>query len=181
VRPNPEPQQVAAALAGDPDALDDVLRDWLPTVYAWCASLGAGRIDSEEAAHDVIMVFVRRRTSIRHPAQIPAFLFSTCRRVVANQRRLSWFRRWLPGAEVPEGLGGQPDAPLEQRQLSEQVARVLDGLSDQHRAVLVLCYLEDRSVAEASELLGVPEGTVKSRLYHARNRFRRAFDRQEGR
>lgn len=168
--------RVEAALDGDAAAIDAVLDDWLPTVYAWCGRLGAGRIDAEEAAHDVMMVFVRRHRTVASPAQLPAWLFGTCRRVVANHRRHAWWRRWLPGATVQERVAPErTDRSLEERELAEQVARVLDDLTEAHREVLVLCYLEDRSVAEASELLGLPEGTVKSRLFHARSRFRDHF------
>ncbi len=170
------PSSVEAALAGDGAALDAVLDDWLPTVYSWCARLGAGRIDAEEAAHDVMMVFVQRHSTIRSPAALPSWLFATCRRVVANHRRLAWWRRWLPGAKVAERTAPErTDAPLEEKELAAEVAAVLDALSDAHREVLVLCYLEDRSVTEASEILGVPEGTIKSRLYHGRAQFRERF------
>lgn len=171
------PDRVEAALAGDPAAIDAVLDEWLPTVYAWCARLGAGRIDAEEAAHDVMMVFVRRHRTVRSPKQLPSWLFGTCRRVVANHRRLAWWRRWMPGVQVAEPTApDRTDRRMDDAELAEEVGKVLDEMSEAHRDVLLLCYLEDRSVAEASELLGVPEGTVKSRLFHARAQFRQRFD-----
>lgn len=169
--------RVEAALAGDRAAINAVLDHWLPTVYAWCARLGAGRIDAEEAAHDVMMVFVRRHHTLESPKQLPSWLFGTCRRVVANHRRHAWWRRWMPGVQIAEPTApDRTDQRMDETELAEEVSKVLDDMSEAHREVLVLCYLEDRSVAEASELLGVPEGTVKSRLYHARAQFRQRFD-----
>lgn len=168
---------VEAALAGDAAALDAVIDEWLPTVYSWCARLGAGRIDAEEAAHDAMMVFVKRHATIGHPGQLPSWLFGTCRRVVANHRRLAWWRRWKPGVTIAEPTApDRTDQRLDDQELAGEVAEVLDAMSTAHREVLVLCYLEDRSVAEASEILGVPEGTVKSRLHHARAKFRQRFE-----
>lgn len=175
-----EHAQITAALDGDPVALERVISGWLPTVYSWCARLGAGRIDSEEAAHDVMMIFVHRRHTIEGPERLSAWLFGACRRVVANHRRRAWIRRWVPGVL----LDNQPaperaDALSEARDLARSIERVLDRLSVAHREVLVLCYLEERSVLEAAELLGVPPGTVKSRLFHARNKFQTLFGRDE--
>jgi hypothetical protein len=59
-----------------------------------------------------------------------------------------------------------PGGHLERARLAERIDRALESLPTAHREVLVLCYLEERPLAEAAALLGVPEGTVKSRLFH---------------
>jgi len=181
-RPMPhlvDPPDVAAALGGDPDAVDAVVETWMPAVFRWCARLGGGRIDSEEAAQEVLLTFVRRRHRITNPDRLGAWFFGTCRRVVANRRRLAWWRRWSTGEGVDDHVApDRTDAALERKQLADQVHRVLDRLPEHHRSVLVLCHLEERTTAEASALLGVPEGTVKSRLHHARARFHSLFERQ---
>ena len=173
-------QQVAAALGGDRAALDRVVADWLPTVYGWCTSLGAGRIDAEEAAHDVLMTLVRRHRTIQVPRQLPRWLFSASQRIVANHRRRAWLRRWLPGVDLDTHVApGGADERTEQQALANRIDAALEVLSMQHREVIVLCCIEERPLAEAADLLGVPEGTVKSRLFNARTRFRAAYDRQE--
>lgn len=161
------PNTVEAAVAGDLDAIERVAHAWVDQLYKWCARLGGPRVDAEEAAHDVLMLFVRRHASIRDPSRLDAWLFSTCRRVVANHRRRAWVRRWLPGA-VPE-VAWSDDGVSDREQ---RVYLVLDAMSERDREVLTLCYLEGRGLQEAGEILGVPEGTVKSRLFAARDRFR---------
>lgn len=169
---------VAAAIAGDDAALGQVIDAWLPAVYAWCGRLGAGRIDPEEAAHDVMMLLVRKHHTVI-PAQLGAWLFGACRRVVANHRRRLWWRRWVPGLSLDSWPGvSATDAALDEHDRSQTIAKALDEMSAEHREVLVLCYLEDRSVAEAAALLGIPPGTVKSRLFHARAHFQRSFPEQ---
>lgn len=166
-----------ARLDGDPAAIEQLVAAWLPTVYAWCARLGSGRIDAEEAAHDVMMLLVRKHGTLDGPERVPAWLFSTCRRVVANHRRRAWWQRWLPGVSLDQRAGPErTDGPSDHRELCDRVARALDKLSAEHREVLVLCYFEDRSVVEAADLLGVPPGTVKSRLYYARTKFQARFE-----
>lgn len=169
----------AAGAHGAELPVEERVAQWLPTVYGWCARLGTGRIDAEDAAHDVMMILVRRHDRLAARDDLGAWLFGVCRRVVANHRRRAWFRRWLPGAIVDEPVApDRTDAASEASELSARVGRALDRLSVEHREVLVLCYFEDRAVAEAAALLGVPDGTVKSRLHHARARFHAAFDRE---
>ncbi|MEQ1567127.1 MAG: sigma-70 family RNA polymerase sigma factor [Myxococcota bacterium] len=158
-----------------------LLAHWLPTVYSWCARLGCGRIDAEEAAHDVLMVFVQRQHTILDPDALPGWLFGACRRVVSNHRRRVWWQRWLPGVALERWASpDRTDAALDERELAARVERALAGLSDEHREVLILCYFEDRSIDEAGAILGVPAGTVKSRLYYARGKFQARFEREEG-
>ncbi len=168
-------QRVERALAGDDDAMDEVVADWLPTVYSWCARLGRPHVDPEEAAHDVLLTLIRRRATVGSPAQLAPWLFGVTRRIVANHRRRAWWRRWWPGTAEEPVTNDTPEAHLERARLAERIDRALESLPTAHREVLVLCYLEERPLAEAAALLGVPEGTVKSRLFHARGKFQVAF------
>jgi RNA polymerase sigma-70 factor, ECF subfamily len=173
----PDDEQVSAALGGDERALERLVTAWLPQVCAWCARLGAP--DPEEAGLDVLFLLVRRRDRVDGPEHLPPWLFATCRKVTANQRKRAWWRRWLPGASVDSPVFG--DLGLEERDTARLVARALDQIDALHREVLVLCYFEDRSVDEAAELMGVPPGTVKSRLFHARRRFEDVYRRDDAR
>jgi RNA polymerase sigma-70 factor, ECF subfamily len=65
---------------------------------------------------------------------------------------------------------------LERALLAWQLADALRALKPAHRQVLVELYYRDRSVAEAAAVIGVPEGTVKSRTYFALRALRRALE-----
>jgi RNA polymerase sigma-70 factor, ECF subfamily len=60
------------------------------------------------------------------------------------------------------------------------VQAALGELDPKHRVVLVLYYLHDYSVQEIADITGVPEGTVKSRLFHARKLLRQYFEQRHG-
>jgi RNA polymerase sigma-70 factor (ECF subfamily) len=67
------------------------------------------------------------------------------------------------------------DTPVEKYATPQQIARLqtaIDALSDEHRQVIQLFYLEERSVVEITALLGIPEPTVKTRLFYAREKLR---------
>ena len=168
-----ETQLVIDAQAEKPGALGRLFDRWLPVVLGWCKRLGSGRLNAEDAAHDVFEIVLQRLHSLREPHAFSSWLYGITRRVLASHRRKAWFRKWLPGAE-PEGIAPGP-SPLRQTEQSEIAVRVhsaLAQLSADHREVLVLCDLEERADSEVAAMLGVPKGTVKSRLRRARTHLR---------
>jgi len=175
----PNPALVPPALDGAPGAIDALAEAWLPHVYRWCHRLGGPVVDAEDAAHETLIIMCRRIDSLHGPAQFRSWLFNIARKVIANQRKRAWFKRWVPGASMRDQVsaGWGPERSLEARQTAVTVWKVLDSLSSTQREVLVLIELEERSAAEAAELLGLPTGTVKSRLRAGREAFRRAMSR----
>ncbi len=165
----PDLDLVRLACQDAPGALDRLCDQWLPTVLGWTTRLGGPRIDAEDAAHDVFLVVFRRLGDLSDPAAFRSWLFGITRRVIAAHRRRAWIRRWLPGAP-PDEPSPAPD-PLrraEQSDVAAQVWAAIETLPGHQREVLVLCDLEERADAEVAEMLGVPKGTVKSRLRRAR-------------
>ncbi|HEX9439302.1 MAG TPA: sigma-70 family RNA polymerase sigma factor, partial [Roseiflexaceae bacterium] len=82
-------------------------------------------------------------------------------------------RLWAPARRSPEQVA-------EQHELQALVRALLDELPPHHRAVLVLHYLQDYSIPEIAGILDCPEGTVKSRLHHARKRLRGRLQQRYG-
>lgn len=152
-----------------PGAMDRLCDHWLPVVLGWTMRLGGPRVDPEDAAHDVFLVVFRRITQLEKAEAFESWLYGITRRVVSARRRTAWFRRWLPDV-APEGTDSRPDPArrAEQSDVANQVWAALDALPEAHREVLVLCDLEERADSEVAEMLGVPKGTIKSRLRRAR-------------
>ncbi|MEQ1508729.1 MAG: sigma-70 family RNA polymerase sigma factor, partial [Myxococcota bacterium] len=170
----------AGSAAGD-RALDALAKAWLPHVYAWCHRLGGPGIDAEDAAHETLIAMCRNVSRVHGTEAFPSWLFGICRRVVANHRRRAWFRRWMPGPMVEKASPDWgPDRTAEANEAAVVVWKALDALPAAQREVLVLCELEERAGSEAADLLGVPIGTVKSRLRTAREAFRKAVQQQGG-
>jgi len=169
----PDPQLVIDALAGGKPEVNALVRAWLPHVYRWCDRLGGPGFDSEDAAHEVLLVMCRRLHTLRDAGQFPSWLFGITRRTLANHRRRAWWKRWLPAAVVEERPApGGPQRHVEISDAHRTVWSALAALSEAHREVIVLCELEERSGSEAAALLAIPLGTVKSRLRAARTALR---------
>jgi RNA polymerase sigma-70 factor (ECF subfamily) len=155
-----------------PTPTDNLLPALLPLVLTWCLRLGGGRIDAEAAAQDALLVLFRRREDLRPGAPIEPWAWGVTLRVVRDHRRRAWLRRWLPGEPPDWGHDQSPERCLGDRQRAQAVQKVLDALSEDHRIALVLCDAEERTTAEAAQILDLPHGTVKSRLRAARAAFR---------
>lgn len=145
----------------------------LSVVGGWCRRLAPPGVDPDEATQDVVLILLDRLPRLHPGLAWEALAFGITRRVLANHRRRAWWRRWLPGA-VPERVGAPGDTLVElgRARTAERVTRLLQLLPEAQREVLVLCDAEERTAAEVALLLGVPEGTVRSRLRLGRARFR---------
>jgi RNA polymerase sigma-70 factor (ECF subfamily) len=172
------PAELAARLrAGDPDAIDALYRENARSVLAWCIRLGVPGSDAEDAAHEVFATALRLAGSYRGDAAPRTWLFQITRRVVANHRRKAAIRRFFGLDAAPEPtVGPAAERELERAGHRLLVQRALARLPDLQREALVLVDLDERTAVEAAEILGVPVGTVHSRLFAARRAFARAAE-----
>ena len=144
--------------------------------FVWLSlqRLGVRHADLDDLAHDVFVVAHRRLDSFDGTSRMTTWLFGICMRVAANYRR-----RRQNSSEIPTGLSGRnkpatvvPVDELlvlrEQRLLAETV---LDQLVLGQRAVFVMYEIEALPCAEIADLLGLPIGTVYSRLHAARKQI----------
>ncbi len=83
---------------------------------------------------------------------------------------------WLAGLPSPFP---SPDGKAEEKEMMGTVREVINELPPIHRAVVVLFYLESLPLEEIAHVLELPLGTVKSRLYYARERLRKALKRRD--
>jgi RNA polymerase sigma-70 factor, ECF subfamily len=136
-------------------------------LYAHALRLASG---DRQRAEDLVQETLLR--AWRHPdalnpdrGSVRAWLFTTARNLAID----SWRRR---SVRVGEVITDSPPEPVSDDETDRTVeawliADALDRLSAVHREVLVECFYQGRSVAEAATRLGVPAGTVKSRTHYA--------------
>jgi RNA polymerase sigma-70 factor, ECF subfamily len=132
--------------------------------------LGGDRYKAEDVVQETFLRAWRNAGRLNGASARP-WLFTVARRIVIDGHR----RRYAaPTAE----RGAAPPAAdeLEQALLSWDVTEAFRTLSDEHRAVLLEVHYRDRTVAETARVLGIPEGTVKSRTYYALHALRLALE-----
>jgi RNA polymerase sigma-70 factor (ECF subfamily) len=108
------------------------------------------------------------------------WLFTVARRIVIDEWRASRSRPELVTDVVPEPVATDPDAIAQRTVDRDLVVAALRTLSPEHRDVVLECYFRGSTVAEAARTLGIPPGTVKSRMHYALRALRLAIDEMGG-
>ena len=135
-------------------------------------------LGEEDAAEDLLqetfLTLPRAIRGFRNDASLRTFLVALALNHARHHVRATARRRAAMGrlaAEPAWGCQG-PDDAAERKQLADALLRALDQLTIEHRAVIVLCDVEQRSSAEAAKIVGAPDATVRTRLFHARSKLR---------
>ena len=81
-------------------------------------------------------------------------------------------------SNVTEGADHDLTEILTQKQVGEHIQHCMEKLSSDHRQVVHLAYFEDLSYREIGELMGSPEGTIKVRMFHAKQALKRCLSRR---
>ena len=156
---------VAAHVAGDPEAFAELVRRHRDRLWAVAVRTLGDREEAADALQEALVSAYRRAGSFRGEAAVTTWLH----RIVVNAcldrvRR----RQARPTVPLPDT---EPAAPRDEHARSDtriDVQRALATLPEGQRAALVLVDMHGLSVAEAAEVLGVAEGTVKSRCSRGR-------------
>lgn len=167
---------VAACLAGDRSAFDELVDRYQGPLFNAAYRITGSVDDAMDATQTA---FVRAFEKL-HTFDPRYRFFSWIYRIVVNQSLNIVDRRRDESALEPElaANGGSPETAAHDRDRARSLERALLDLSPEHRAVVVLKHLDGFSYQEIGEMLGVPEKTVKSRLFDARRRLRRILEKR---
>jgi RNA polymerase sigma-70 factor (ECF subfamily) len=167
---------VEAHEAEPPNDLEAIYRAHVQQVARWASRLGGPGIEAEDVAQEVFLTVQRLVPEFRGDAELTTWLYRITANAVRHRRRKERWRRWLGGAP-PEAIAQLPSKALnpletlESSEATELVYRVLDGLPERYRTVLILSDLEGLSGAELERLIGVKAATLRVRLHRARAAF----------
>ncbi|CAN5805271.1 sigma-70 family RNA polymerase sigma factor [soil metagenome] len=163
---------VAAIASGDRRALSVLYERHRRALWSFIRRFVADEHLAEEVLADTLVAAWRGAGSFRGDARVTTWLFGIARNQAYNHLRR---RRPVPVDEVRTGTlidhGAQPDRVVAARDELSRVAAEIEALSPEHREALLLAIAGDLSYGEISEVLGVPVGTVKSRVANARRRL----------
>ena len=157
-------------------AFEQVYRAHFRLVWKILRSLGVRDVDLLDVTHDVFLVVHRQLPTFEGRAQISTWLFSICRWVACDYRRSSPISREVvvDVRALARTLSPTRDAleQLDASELSRLLEAILSGMSEKLRVTFVMFELEEMSGEEIAQALGIPLGTVRSRLNAARGEFR---------
>jgi RNA polymerase sigma-70 factor (ECF subfamily) len=173
-----ETRWVLRAQAGDREAFDALLQMVQAPLYRYILSLVGEAHLAENILQEVFIRIYRKLGWLREPELFRAWAYRIAVREAV--KHLKRERRWsdqVRDEAVLETLSSSPREELD-RELIEQLPRLIAGLSPASRAVIVLHYLHELSLDEVAAMLEVPLGTVKSRLAYGLEQLRRQFQQQ---
>jgi RNA polymerase sigma-70 factor (ECF subfamily) len=156
-------------------AFEGIVRCWERSLFYYLRRLAASEADTWDLLQETWMKVFRSIGSLRDPRALPAFLYTTARNTAISRMR---GRKLESENSEPSPDQTQAQAECESGDIAafdnaEQVHHALDQLPILQREALTLHFLHDLSMPEMSELLAVPVGTVKSRLFYAKLAMRK--------
>lgn len=171
----------AAARAGDRAALGELARRWEKRLVRHAWRLIGDADQARDVAQDAWIDIARGVRRLDDAAAFPAFAFRIVTRRAADAvRRAKRTRTGLAALAIEQAAVAMPSDQIGAGAASSALAAALAALPAEQRAAIALFYLEDLSVAEVSVALGVPAGTVKTRLMAARGKLKTALGVNEG-
>ncbi|HYU56960.1 MAG TPA: sigma-70 family RNA polymerase sigma factor [Actinomycetota bacterium] len=164
--------------AGDGGAFTDLVRRHEPRVYNLALRMLGRAEDARDAAQDTFLTVLRKLDGFRGDARFTTWLYrvtsNTCYDLLRKRRREG------PATdELPETAA--PDDPESAAIARADVARAIGKVPEEFRLVLLLHDVEDLGHAEIASIVGVPIGTVKSRLHRGRVALGRLLSDVSGR
>lgn len=167
---------VRALVEGSGDALNELYRRHGALIYRFCLRLSQDQSIAEEVTQDTFLILLKEGARFDAGlASLSTWLCGIARRLVwthlnRRQRSVSIEDQVEDRLESPDD---DPGVALSRQQTVEAVRRGIEALPPDAREVIVLCEFEDMTYEEAAIVLGVPIGTVRSRLHRAKSRLAR--------
>ncbi|MBS2018119.1 MAG: RNA polymerase sigma factor [Deltaproteobacteria bacterium] len=159
---------------GEAEALTLVYEQHHRTVRAFAQRLVGDIEAAEDLVQDVFVALPASLARFRGDASLRTFLVSIAVNHAKNHVRAAARRRAALAnlAREPEAASPDPERDVTRRELADRLMLALDALPLEQRVAVVLAEIEERTSSEISAIVGAPEGTVRTRLFHAKRKLR---------
>jgi RNA polymerase sigma-70 factor, ECF subfamily len=170
--PSSDEMLVARIADGDRLAMQTLFARYRTPVYRWLLRLVGNETVAEDLLSDVFLDVWRQAGRFQARSAVSTWLLA-----IARFKALS-ARRSRKNAELDEAIeatvadsADNPEVVLQKKSRDQFVRTALTTLSPEHREIIDLVYYHDKSVDECAQILGVPSGTVKTRMFYARKKL----------
>jgi len=159
---------LAAHLRGDPRAFGELVSRHERRIYGLCLRILGNREDAEDAAQEAFLAALRKAASFRRAAAFSTWLYRIAVNAATDQARRRGRARLTALGLEDAGLPTPGDDLGEAVASAVAVQTALTQVPEEFRIAVVLCDLYRVPYADAAQILEVPVGTVKSRVYRGR-------------
>jgi len=160
---------ISRVAAGDEAAFRQLYERYGDRVFRYALTLVRNLHLAEEVVQETMVAIWRGAGSFKGGSRVSTWIFG-----IARNQAHALLRREVRGERVPEESLTLPD-PAEAVEREDRVLSALAKLPPDQREVVVLAFYEGLSYREIARLLGVLEGTVKSRMHFAKRKLREAL------
>ena len=159
----------------DKAAFEELISLWEKRLFYFIRRLSQNEQDAWDVLQQVWIKLISGIEYLRNPASFPCWIYRIAYyTVVSHNRKL--FNHKNVFQTIPDGASdAETEISCAEFDNAEQVHNALTRLSIPHREVLTLFFLEDFSIEEIAKILGIPQGTVKSRMYYAKKELKKTL------
>jgi len=158
---------------GDPRAVDDLVDEYKAPLFAFIIRMVNNRELAEDLFQETWIKVIRSVKRFRGDSKLSTWLFQVALNHCRDEMRKKRYVH-VPLEEIEELAGGSAPDP-DRLHLAKEVRKIVAGLPDKMREVVVLKYYHDLMDEEIAEVTGIPAGTVKSRLHRASEIIRKKW------
>jgi RNA polymerase sigma factor (sigma-70 family) len=165
---------------GENAALEELVKRWQARLFRHAMHL----TERQDVAWDMVqeswLAIVRGLRKLDDPASFPKWAYRIVSNKCADWTRRQQRQRKLTDAVASHAVAQSADEPFDEITAEDDVARLRQAMRQMpgnQRAILSMCYLDGMSLREIADVLDIPKGTVKSRLFHAREQLRLVLER----
>jgi RNA polymerase sigma-70 factor (ECF subfamily) len=163
---------------GDAASFERLVQRWQQPLLNYTYRLTGDWAAAQDTVQETWMAVIRGLVTLKDVARFRAWLFG-----IASHKCQDHWRQNESRRRVAKGVERQPDTGLwlaSPNLERTDIEAAFRRLPPESRTVLALMYLQDFSVGEMADVLSLPEGTIKSRLYHARQQLRQLMEKDYG-
>ncbi len=157
---------------GDRLAMQTLFARHRTAIYRWLVRLVGNEATAEDLLSEVFLDVWRQADRFQARSSVSTWLMAIARFKALSARRVR------EDAELDETIDAtvadsadDPEVMLEKKSRDALVRKAVTTLSPEHREIIDLVYYHEKSVDECAQILGVPSGTVKTRMFYARRKL----------
>lgn len=176
-----EPHFLSRLRSGDLDAIAEVYDRHQEALCSFASRLLGERQAAEDLVHDVFVVLPEVVHRFEPGTSLRAFLLGVTANRARHYVRAAARRRRMTErfANEPTPRVADPEQHAHRKVLARKLANILDKLPHDQRVTFVLCDIDGNDSSEAAEILRIPQATVRTRLFYARQKVRAHLDREK--
>ena len=181
LRHQTDEQMMAQAAAGSDAAFEELYRRYARRLKGFFfMQLGGDEELAADSTHDVFLRAYEARSRYREGSNVSTWLFTIAYNICKNHYRSNAYEAELLASLDAEPVSDQQiEVEMDAAQLDEALERVLSELPPPLHQIFSLHYQEELTVPQVAEIVGIPEGTVKSRLHKTMNIIRKKLKQYE--